>query len=58
MDPLAILALVDASLSTYEHAMQLLAQARQQGLITAEQQAERLARVQDIRARVGLPTPG
>jgi len=54
MDPLTILALVDAGISTYEHAIRLLEQARKDGLITAEEQAARLAKVQDIRARVGL----
>jgi len=55
MSPAAILATADAAITVYEHAMHLLAQARAEGTITAEEQQARMARVADSRVRVGLP---
>lgn len=54
MDPLTILAAVDASITAYEHALKLLAQARADGLVSVEEQQARLGRVSDIRSRIGL----
>lgn len=47
----------DATLTAMEHLARLIAEARKEGLITVEEQTARLAQVDDIRARVGLPKP-
>lgn len=60
MNPLTILAAIDAGITSYQRLMELLAEARASGVITPEEQQARLDQVADIRARVGLPpdTPG
>lgn len=58
MNPLEALALIDAALTASDRALALLAKLRADGVITAEEQAERLNRVADSRARVGLPPSG
>lgn len=55
MDPLTILATVDAAITSYAHAMRLLAEARQRGLISEADEAKRLSKVAESRALAGLP---
>lgn len=55
MDPATFLALFDAALTIVERGPEVLAKFRAEGLITVEEQEQRLARVARSRARVGLP---
>lgn len=54
MDAAAILAVVDAGITVYERAMQVLDEARKAGIISVEEQAERMAKVDDLKKRLGL----
>lgn len=54
MDPVTILALADAGISMYERVLEMLEEARKSGVITPEEQAERLQRVDKLKARLGL----
>lgn len=58
MNPLAALAIIDAAITTYGRAMQLLDNLRAEGVITAEQQAARMGEVAVSRALAGLPPAG
>lgn len=55
MDPLAALALIDASITAYARGQALLAELLAKGLITPEQQRARLGEVAVSRALAGLP---
>ena len=54
---LIAMALLDLLLTAAERVASQIAQARTEGLVTVEEQQERLARVDAIRAVVGLPKP-
>ena len=58
MDPLTILAVIDAGITGYERVLKLMDEARKAGVITLEEQQERMAKVNDIRAEIGLPPQG
>ena len=54
---LIAMALLDLLLTAAERIAGQIAQARKEGLVTVEEQQERLARVDAIRSIVGLPKP-
>lgn len=57
MNPTVVLAAIDAGITAYERIVALMAEARKEGLITAEEQQERLDRVNRLYGRVGVPLP-
>lgn len=58
MDPLTVLAVIDASITSYARAMALLDKMAAEGLITKEEQAARKGEVAVSRALAGLPPAG
>ena len=49
MDPLTLIAAIDAALTTVEHLSKLVAQAKREGLITSEEQLAQQARIDKLR---------
>jgi len=49
MDPLQLIAAVDAALTTVEHLSKMVARAKAEGLITVEEQSEQKARIDALR---------